>query len=250
MTILSGVISYPIPAYSNLPIESDFYQPSRFVISNVFLGKTTVVNTTADMDYVVGQEIRLIIPREFGCYQLNNVKGYVQDFILGNIENLILSQTDNTTTYSTNVLASLTSFLPNIEIIPNSFQIAVAYLNASQQTFYKDDGFGNLNYVLGTYTISSGTIDYTTGDVVLNFNVNPGIRNVKTTFSYTPNLASNQVGIDIDSSINVDPYVSAISNQTAQILAIGDISNGQINSNGLNLNLTYIPGSFINISPQ
>lgn len=73
----STVISYPIPPYSNLPIEDDFYEPSRFVISAVTLGQTTTVTTTVDHNYVIGQQVRLIIPPTFGCRQLNEVSGYV-----------------------------------------------------------------------------------------------------------------------------------------------------------------------------
>lgn len=72
-----GVISYPIPAYQNLPIDSDFYQPSRFVISAITRGKTTLVTTTTDLNYVVGQQVRFIIPPSFGIRQLNEQTGYV-----------------------------------------------------------------------------------------------------------------------------------------------------------------------------
>ena len=71
------VISYPIPAYSNLPIEAQYYNPSRFVISAITLGKTTLVTTTDDLNYVIGQVCRLIIPPSFGCRQLNGQQGYV-----------------------------------------------------------------------------------------------------------------------------------------------------------------------------
>lgn len=73
----STVISYPIPPYSNLPIESDFYEPSRFVISGVTLGQTTTVTTTVDHNYVIGQQVRLVIPPTFGCRQLNEQTSYV-----------------------------------------------------------------------------------------------------------------------------------------------------------------------------
>lgn len=78
MTTPTGtVISYPIPAYSNPPIEPQFYQPNRFVISDITLGSTTIITATEDMNYVVGQEVRLLIPGSFGCYQLNEVSGFV-----------------------------------------------------------------------------------------------------------------------------------------------------------------------------
>jgi hypothetical protein len=143
MTSFGSVISFPTPAYSNVAIESDFYEPSRFVISNITLGQTTIVTTSLNNNYVIGQEVRLIIPAAFGCYQLNALSGYVLS-------------------------------LP----------------------------------------------------------------------------AANQVEISINSSRNVDAYISAISTQSPQILAIGDINTGTNNSHGRISNITYIPGSFINISPQ
>lgn len=75
------VISYPIPAYSNLPIEAQYYQPSRFVISGVTLGATTIVTTSVANNYVVGQQVRLLIPQPYGCWQLNESFGYVLSII-------------------------------------------------------------------------------------------------------------------------------------------------------------------------
>lgn len=140
---MSGtVISYPIPAYANVPINAQFYQPSRFVISDVTLGQTTIVTTSDDHNYVVGQLVRLLIPPSFGCIKLNEQKGYV----------LSLPDTD-------------------------------------------------------------------------------------------------QIELNIDSSINVDPYIASSATTVAQTLGIGDINGGQINSSGrINLN-TNIPGSYLNISP-
>lgn len=137
------VISYPIPAYSNLPIHDEYYEPSRFVISNVTLGVTTVVTTTENHNYVIGQKCRLIIPPTFGCRQLNEVSGIV-------------------------------------------------------------------------LSIPSAT----------------------------------QVTLNIDSSRNVDAYIASSATTKAQILAIGDVNLGAINSSGRINNIRYIPGSFINISPN
>lgn len=67
----------PIPPYSNVPIHAEYYLPSRFVISNVTLGLTTLVDTSVANNYVVGQLVRLIIPEYYGTYQLNNVQAYV-----------------------------------------------------------------------------------------------------------------------------------------------------------------------------
>jgi hypothetical protein len=70
-------ITGPIPPYSNPPINPQFYQPSRFQIENVTLGQYTVVTATENMNYVIGQLVRLLIPQGYGCRQLNEAKGYV-----------------------------------------------------------------------------------------------------------------------------------------------------------------------------
>ena len=75
------VISYPVPIYANLPIEPQYYTPWRFVISAISLGVTTtitmVIPAITDLTYVVGQQVRLIIPPTFGCRQLNGQTAYV-----------------------------------------------------------------------------------------------------------------------------------------------------------------------------
>lgn len=139
------VLSPPIPAYQNLPIQPDFYQPSRFVIENIALGQTTIITTTEDHNYVIGQNVRLLVPSVFGSYQLNETQG------------LVVS-------------------------IP----------------------------------------------------------------------AADQVEVSINSSVGVSPFILSSSTypSVAQILAIGDINNGNISNSGRVSNKTYILGSFINISPQ
>ena len=135
------VISYPIPAYQNVPIEPQFYSPSRFVISDITLGGTTLVTTTEDVNYVIGQLVRIIIPPSFGTRQLNNQQAYV---------------------------------------------IAIP--------------------------------------------------------------AANQVELDINSS-QMDAFTTSTATTKPQLLPIGDINQGVTNSNGRTQNGTYIPGSFLNISP-
>lgn len=143
MTSIGSVVSFPTPAYSNVAIHDEFYQPSRFVISNISLGSTTFVTTLLNNNYVIGQEVRLLIPAEFGCFQLNGLIGYVLS-------------------------------LPN----------------------------------------------------------------------------PNQVEISINSSFNVNSFISASSNQSPQIVAIGDINQGYVSNTGLTVPNPGIPGAFINISPQ
>ena len=67
----------PIAPYTNVPIHADFYQPTRFVIEDIALGQTTTITTTEDMNYVIGQQVRLLIPESFGSVQLNGKTGYV-----------------------------------------------------------------------------------------------------------------------------------------------------------------------------
>jgi|TARA_R110000823_G_scaffold292917_1_gene411738 hypothetical protein len=140
-----GVVTFPIPLYQNVEIREEYYIPQRYVIDDITLGQTTTVITDGNHDYVVGQQIRFLIPANFGSYQLNNVKGIV---------------------------------------------------------------------------ISVPSLD--------------------------------QLVIDVDSSRNVDPFLTSATVTTAspQIIAIGDVNSGVINRYGRTQNGTFIPGSFINISPQ
>lgn len=136
----------PVALYNNVPIAPQFFQPWTFPISAVALGATTTVTltipSTTDLNYFVGQEVRLLIPPTFGCRQLNQKLGYV---------------------------------------------IAIP--------------------------------------------------------------AADQVEIDIDST-NADDYIASAATTPAQLIAVGDVNSGRINSQGRINNGTFIEGSFINISPQ
>ncbi len=74
-------IKGPIALYSNVPIEPQFFQPWAFVVTAITRGVTTTVTMTipaiTTLNYVVGQQIRLTIPPQFGCRQLNGQTGYV-----------------------------------------------------------------------------------------------------------------------------------------------------------------------------
>lgn len=59
--------------------------------------------------------------------------------------------------------------------------------------------------------------------------------------------AANQVILNIDSSQNVNAFVSTSLPTQPQIMAIGDINTGTINTGRAN-DGTFVPGSFINIS--
>jgi hypothetical protein len=74
---LPPLLNGPQAPYNNPPIEPQNFKPSRFVISAVTLGFTTLVTTSVNHNYVIGQECRLIIPPGYGCRQLNGVTGLV-----------------------------------------------------------------------------------------------------------------------------------------------------------------------------
>ena len=139
MTAIIG----PIAPESNPPINPQYYAPSKFFISNITLGQTTTITTTEDVNYDIGQQVRLIIPPSFGCRQLNEAQGYV-----------------------------LSIPMPD------------------------------------------------------------------------------QVVVSINSLRNVDQFTSSSAPTQPQILPIGDINSGIVNANGRNYITTFIPGSFINVSPQ
>ena len=67
----------PIAPQNNPPIEPGFYQPSKFNISAITRGATTTVTTSIDNNYVIGQQVRLLIPPGYGSTQLNGQFGYV-----------------------------------------------------------------------------------------------------------------------------------------------------------------------------
>lgn len=134
--------SGPVPAYSNPPINPQYYQPSRFVISAVTNGSTTLITTAVNHNYVIGQTIRVLIPNTYGCVQINGQQG-------------------------------------NVISIP----------------------------------------------------------------------AANQVVVTIDSS-NANSFQQGVVITPPQIIAIGDINSGFINATGRIGSGTYVPGSFIDISPN
>lgn len=84
MTVITG----PIPPFSNPPIQPQYFTPWRFAISAIVLGVTTtvtmVIPSITNLTYVVGQQVRLIIPPTFGCRQLNGQTGYVLSVTLPN----------------------------------------------------------------------------------------------------------------------------------------------------------------------
>jgi hypothetical protein len=131
----------PTPPFNNPPIQPYFFKPSQFIISNIVLGQTTTVTTVLPNNYVVGQQIRLLIPSGYGCTQLDEVKGFISS---------ILSTTDFVTTIdsSQNVNAFISS-PPNVINYPQV--IAIGDINF---------GISNPNgTVLSTVTIPGAFVN-------------------------------------------------------------------------------------------
>lgn len=71
----------PIAPFSNPPIEPQYFQPWKFNITNITLGPTTTITLSippiTNLNYVIGQQVRLTIPQQFGCRQLNGQTGFI-----------------------------------------------------------------------------------------------------------------------------------------------------------------------------
>ena len=75
---MSGIVG-PVALYNNYPINADYYEPSRFEITDITRGRTTFITTSVEHNYTIGQQIRVLLPSEFGMYQINNQQGMVVD---------------------------------------------------------------------------------------------------------------------------------------------------------------------------
>lgn len=108
---MSAIVG-PIPPYSNVPIEAQFYQPSRFVISNVTLGVTTIVTATSNMNFVIGQLIRLLIPPQFGCRQLNEQQGFVISLPAANQVEVTINSSKNVDNFTSSSATTKPQIIP------------------------------------------------------------------------------------------------------------------------------------------
>lgn len=212
------VISYPIPPYSNIPINADYYLPNVFNISAITLGNPTIITTSANHNYVIGQLIRLIIPSSYGSTQLNGLTGYVVAIPAANQISVTIDSTQANQFIATPFSAVITGASntnPCVVTANNSFKpgylltisdvLGMTQLNASN--------FLVTNVTSATFTLN---IDATTYGTYIS----GGLATVQTNIIQVP-----------------------------QIIAVGDINSGVVNANGRSQNGTYIPGAFINISP-
>lgn len=213
------VISYPIPLYANIPIRADYYEPSRFVISDITRGRTTTVTTSEDHNYIIGQQIRLLIPLLYGSSQLNRIDAYV------------LSIPSSTQVVLDVDSAKANPFIvsPVTATITGATQSNPAVLTASNS--YRVGNFIRITGVSGMTQLNGNQyqiISATSTTITININ--------SAGFSpYTGGGTSTLVTTDLTQP---------------QIMAIGDVNSGIINDSGSAPVSTYIPGSFIDISPN
>jgi len=127
----------PIAPENNPPINPQYYQPGLFFVSNISNGFTTLITTTAPHNYVLGQQVRLLIPVYYGSQQLNQQVSYV----IGIPENDQVVIPINSTNYN--------AFIPNPPFGPTPPQIiAIGDINT---------GSINTNGRLKTQTYVSGS---------------------------------------------------------------------------------------------
>lgn len=118
--------------------------------------------------------------------------------------------------------------------------------------YYLPSAFLIQNVQLGSTTIVTSTtpMNYVIGQLVrLLIPPYSGCRQLNGQSAYVISIPSpTQVELNIF-SIGGDSFTSSTNPNQPQILAIGDINSGILNSSGRVNQSTNIPGSFINISP-
>ncbi len=211
--------SGPVPLYANVPIHSDYYQPSRFEISDIDLGQTTIVTTSEDHNYVIGQTVRLLIPDPYGTYQLNYQQGYVISIPDDDQVEVNIDSSKYNSFISSPFVASITNITqasPGVITANNSFTTGVHLL------LQDIGGMEELNdSVVNTTSNNSTTITLAI--------------NTSSFTAYSGGGTATKYPID---------------SRVPQIIAIGDVNSGPINTSGRTNNITFVPGSFIDISPN
>lgn len=64
-------ISFPRPQFSNPAIMPEDYKPSVFGITSITQEENPTVTTAVNHNFVIGQDVRFIIPVSYGMRQLN-----------------------------------------------------------------------------------------------------------------------------------------------------------------------------------
>ncbi len=137
------VLSYPIPAYQNVPIRSEYYQPSVFTIIRILRGVTTLVETSVETNFVIGQEIRLLIPPDFGSIELNGKTGFVLSFNSTTIMEVSIDSSRNVNPYNFAAVATIQN--PQVVAIGDVNTGVTNRTGLSNQTTYIPGSFINIS---------------------------------------------------------------------------------------------------------
>lgn len=120
--------------------------------------------------------------------------------------------------------------------------------------FYQPQVFNISSITRGVKTTITTTVnhDYVVGQLVRLVISQPfGSFQLNEQEAYVISIpAANQVVLNLNST-QTNPFISMPSSNLSQpqIVAVGDVNSGQINGQGRINNGTFIPGSFIDISP-
>lgn len=82
--------------------------------------------------------------------------------------------TDGSNTYSTDVIFTLRTTNPSAAIVPGTLSFYISFGNGDQ-SLYQDNGSGSVTLTSGPYAITSGTINYNTSVLILNFSNAPAV---------------------------------------------------------------------------
>ncbi len=137
------MLSYPIPAYQNVPIHAEYYQPNVFVIASIQRGTTTLVRTTIATNFVIGQEIRLLIPPQFGSIELNGKTGFILSFNSPTIMEVSIDSSRNVTVYNLSAVATIQS--PQVMAIGDVNNGATNTNGLNDQTTFIAGSFINIS---------------------------------------------------------------------------------------------------------
>jgi hypothetical protein len=125
------IVKGPIAPESNPPINPNNFKPSLFFISALTLGTfTTTVTTTMPLNYVINQQIRLLIPSKNGSLELNGQTGYVLSIPAAN--QVIVSIPSS---YATAFVTSTARQQPQIIAIGDNSTGAINLTNKQNLTF-------------------------------------------------------------------------------------------------------------------
>lgn len=114
----------------------------------------------------------------------NNV--YLDPTLGSQLISTALAQTvaDGSVDYSTDVISTIRTTNPSAVLVPGTLQFYFDFGGGSQ-TLYEDNGYGTITRISGPYTISEGSINYSTSLMILKFtNAPPVSTAARTNFRY------------------------------------------------------------------